>query len=514
MEFGLLGPLLVDTGQGPVAISAPKQRIVLAALLLQANKVVSTDRLTELLWQGQPPPTARAALQNHVMRLRTALGPVAAERLLTRGPGYLIEVHPGELDLDRFLALSEDGAQAAAEGRWSAARALLDQALAQWRDQVLLDVPAEALLLEVGDHLAERRAQTLADRIDADLALGRHEAVLTEIRGLIERQPLNERLHSQLMLALYRSGRQADALACYRELRALLVAELGIEPGCEVTELHQRMLRSDASLLLPAPAALTATPEAPSARIASPPRPLSRPRLLRAAAAIPLAFLLLGGATAPRAPAASGRITYVTRTGSAEDDSSTYTTTEVPVLNPVTAGDALIVTLMLTSTTPGEVTVTDTAGDRFTAVGDVTDHYSHRTMVFAAFNAKALGNADQITANYPRSSKYHMAVDEFRGIGAAGGQGGASSLRDATTTSFSTSAAPVDCAAGDLLISAVGSNSKTQPPVFVAGWQTLPVLKLSSYRLTDGYRLVTQTGHCAAAGTTTQQWEAVLVVFH
>ncbi len=552
MEFGLLGPLLVDAGDGPLTIGAPKQRVLLAALLLQANKVVTAERLTELLWNGRPPATARTALQNHVMRLRGALGSAGADRLRTSGPGYLIEVRPGELDVDRFLTLREEGCRAAAAGQWSEARSLLGQALAQWRDDVLLDVPAELLRAEAGDHLAEQRAQTLSARIDADLALGGHETVVTEIRRLIERQPLNERPYGQLMLALYRSGRQADALSVFRDLRRLLVDELGIEPGRELTDLHHRMLGADPRLLpdhrepaAPAAAqavtpavaqatARTAQPartERPPALPARPRRPgLGRPL----AVVVPLVVFLLGGvaalqlfgadhrppgatataatATPLRLSSADGRVGYVARTGS---DAAILTADgfDLPVLVPVTAGDTLIATLSLTGSTPGPVTVTDTAADSFTPVGDVTDAYGHRTLVFAAFHAKALGTADRISAAYPKAGKYQLAVDEFRGVGLAGGQADASSVYDRNATAFSTSASPLDCAAGDLLVSAVATNSGPAP-VFAADWQTLPVLKLSSYRLTTAYRFVTTAGPCAATGTTTAQWEAVLVTLH
>lgn len=441
MEFGLLGPLLVDTGPARIEVSAPKQRIVLAALLLQANRVVTAQRLTELVWDGRPPAGARTALQNHVMRLRQALGSPVADRIRTSGPGYLIEVHPGELDLERFRVLQQDGCRAADEGRWAEARSLLNQALGQWRDDALLDVPSELLRGEAGDQLAELRARTLTVRIDADLELGGHEAAIAEIRRLIDQQPLNERPYGQLMLALYRSGRQADALAVYRELRHRLVEELGIEPCPDLRELHQRILSADAEL---PGRATVAEPSPGDAEPAPGPRrnrAASRTARLRTArlrtAVLPLLALLLGGVAGlqllglepgpgPRLVSPDGRVRYIARTGSDEEGRAT-TEVELPVFSPVTAGDALIVSLTLTGTSPGAVTMTDTAGDAYTAVGDVTDAYGHRTLIFAAFHAQQLTTADRITADYPMASKYHIAADEFRGISSAGPRVGAAS---------------------------------------------------------------------------------------
>ncbi|WP_441246914.1 hypothetical protein [Kitasatospora sp. McL0602] len=183
------------------------------------------------------------------------------------------------------------------------------------------------------------------------------------------------------------------------------------------------------------------------------------------------------------------------------------------MLTDVTAGDALLVSLKLTSTTPGTVTVTDTAGDSYAPVGDVTDAYGHRTMVFAAVHAKPLTTVDRITAAYPHARKYHVAVDEFRGVGAAGRPVTASGLFQPGSTAFSTSRTPLACTPGDLLLSAVGTNTGPAPE-FAAGWRTLPVIKLSSYRLSTWCRFVSTPGECAATGTTTARWEAVPVALH
>ncbi|GAA2151022.1 hypothetical protein GCM10009760_46010 [Kitasatospora kazusensis] len=244
-----------------------------------------------------------------------------------------------------------------------------------------------------------------------------------------------------------------------------------------------------------------------------------RPVLFLVAAALTAAALLGWSASTDRAEApvastssADGRIGYVARTA---DDFQILGTSgvDLAVLHPVAAGDALVVSMMLTSTSAGPVKVTDTAGNGYSLVGDVVDAYWHRTMVFAAFHAKPLNTADRISFGYPKSSKYQIAVDEFQGLTAAGPQATASSVYDHNSTGFSTSAHPLACAPDDLLLSAVGTNSGPAP-IFASGWQTLPVLKLSSYRLTTAYRFVTSAEKCAATGTTTAQWEATALTFH
>jgi hypothetical protein len=188
----------------------------------------------------------------------------------------------------------------------------------------------------------------------------------------------------------------------------------------------------------------------------------------------------------------------------------TLTGVILPVTTAVQHGDALIVTLMLTAACPGGVSVTDTRNNRYRIVSDVTDTLRHRTMVLAALGVNPLTTADSIRLTYPRSSKYHIAVDEFRGVSAAVGRSGA--FGDTGGTAFTTSTHPITCAAGDLMIAAVGSNTGTAP-TFSPGWNTLPALRLSSYRLTTAYQIAPATDTCAATGTTTSQWGAALAVF-
>jgi DNA-binding SARP family transcriptional activator/tetratricopeptide (TPR) repeat protein len=256
VEFGLLGPMVVRTGNVPVVVSASKQRVLLAALLLRANRVVAAAELAEAVWEGSPPETARVTLQNYVKRLRRALGPAGYERIVTRPAGYLIEVGPGELDVARFAELQAGGLAAARAGAWESAVAQLGGALRLWRGQPLADVPSQVLALAEVPRLAGMRLETAEGRIDAELHLGRHREVVAELQALTAAEPLRERLHELLMLALYRSGQQAAALAAYQQARRQLIDKLGIEPGPGLRELNQKILRSDPALL---PAATPAT---------------------------------------------------------------------------------------------------------------------------------------------------------------------------------------------------------------------------------------------------------------
>jgi DNA-binding SARP family transcriptional activator/Tfp pilus assembly protein PilF len=252
VEFGLLGPLLVRVGEKPVRVSAGKQRVLLAALLLRANQVVAVADLAEAVWDGSPPGSARVTLQNYVKRLRQALGPAGHQRIATCPAGYMIEAAPEELDLTRFGQLRAAGREAARAGAWDSASAQLSEALLLWRGPPLADVPSRPLTRAEVPRLAEMRLDAMEARIDADLHLGRHREVIAELQPLVAAEPLRERLHEQLMLALYRSGQRAAALDAYRRAWRQLVDQVGIEPGPDLRELNQRILRSDAALL-PAP---------------------------------------------------------------------------------------------------------------------------------------------------------------------------------------------------------------------------------------------------------------------
>ncbi len=247
LELRLLGPLDVLANGGPIGLGGAKPRALLAVLALEPGRVVSVDRLVEALWPGQPPDTAAHAVQVYVSQLRKALG---AEKLVTRTPGYVLELEPEHVDVHRFTRLADEGRAALGEGDAAAAAGALREALELWRGPALADFAYEPFAQTEIARLEELRTVVLEERIDADLALGRHAELVSELDALVQAQPLRERPRARLMLALYRSGRQADALAAYRSARETLVEELGIDPGPELKELEAAILRHDESLLL------------------------------------------------------------------------------------------------------------------------------------------------------------------------------------------------------------------------------------------------------------------------
>jgi DNA-binding SARP family transcriptional activator len=245
LEFRLLGPVEAVIDGRPVPLPAAKPRALLAVLLLDRNRVVSVGRLVEDLWGEEPPETATKALQGYVSQLRKALG---ADRLLTKPPGYSFRVEDGELDLDRFERLTREGRELLGAGDSKAAAKRLADALELWRGTPFAEFEAEPFARDAGGRLEDARLAALEERIEADLALGRHTRLIPELEELVAREPLRERPRAQLMLALYRSGRQADALELYRRTRETLSDELGIEPSLELQELERRMLQHDPTL--------------------------------------------------------------------------------------------------------------------------------------------------------------------------------------------------------------------------------------------------------------------------
>ncbi|MFI5908179.1 BTAD domain-containing putative transcriptional regulator [Dactylosporangium sp. NPDC051541] len=242
MRFGALGPLLVVDDDGVVRpVAAARHRTVLALLLLRANRVMSFDELAEAVWDAAPPPGHRATLRNYVKLLRQRLGPAGA-RLRTQPPGYRLDVGPGELDLDDLQRLRSSGRALARAGQWGGAAAALTDALGLFRGPVLADVAAPAVQRDWAPRLEEVRREVWEARIDAELRLGRHEAVIDDLQRLVQEDPLRERFWLQLMQARHRSGHRAAALAVYRQARAVLAAELGLEPGPELRRLQHRIL--------------------------------------------------------------------------------------------------------------------------------------------------------------------------------------------------------------------------------------------------------------------------------
>ena len=268
MDVRLLGPLEARLDDGPLELGPRKQRAVLAMLALEVGRAVSVDRLVEGLWGEAPPSSAPKMVQLYVSRLRRVLDGNGA-RIVTRGRGYELQLPGDAVDAVRFESLLDPRPR---------------EALALWRGAPLADLADEPFAAAEIRRLEELRLRATELAIDADLAAGRHAAVIGELDALVVQQPLRERLHAQRMLALYRSGRQAEALEAYRDARAALV-ELGIEPGEELRALHQAILEHDPGIAAPPAAAASVSEredgEAPTARGRR--RALSRRGLLIAA---------------------------------------------------------------------------------------------------------------------------------------------------------------------------------------------------------------------------------------
>lgn len=238
VDFAILGPLEARVGNDPIALGGPKQRALLAALLLDAGRVVSLDRLIEMLWSGDPPATAVASLQNFIAQLRKALGPDVIE---TRPPGYVVRLEPEQLDAARVRSLVDE-ARASEPARRAR---LLAEALGLWRGEPLAEFRYEVFAQEEIARLEEFRLILLEEQAEARLAIGEHAALVGNLEALVRAHPLRERLRAQLMLALYRSGRQADALEVYRHGRETLVEELGLEPSPILRAVHASILRHE-----------------------------------------------------------------------------------------------------------------------------------------------------------------------------------------------------------------------------------------------------------------------------
>jgi DNA-binding SARP family transcriptional activator len=250
-RFRLVGALEVRHDGVPVPVAAAKQRVLIAVLALAAGEPVTVERLIACLWGDQPPLTARNTLQNYVLRLRRTLAVDAEPGPLVSSPaGYRLDVDTDTVDVHRFRSLLRSAQSTALTGDLASAAALLDEALGLWRGEPLADVPSEVLHREVVPGLVEQRLAALEQRIDLDLDLGRHRELVTELVALTTEHPLRERIWAQLMLALYRSGRPAEALDAYRQAGKVLAEELGIDPGPELHTLHQAVLTNDATLTI------------------------------------------------------------------------------------------------------------------------------------------------------------------------------------------------------------------------------------------------------------------------
>jgi DNA-binding SARP family transcriptional activator len=252
MDFRILGPLEVRDELGAVALGGVRPRAVLAVLLLNADEPVSAERLARALWGEDAPAGAANTVQVYVSRLRKALGD--PDLIATTPAGYRLRLRGSELDAERFERLVDDGRRALAAGRPKHAATLLRRALAMWRGPPLADLTLEPFAAPEVAWLEEQRQSALEARADADLAAGRHAALVGELQRRVALNPTRERLAAQLMLALYRCGRQTEALDAYRAARGRLVADVGVEPGPELRRLHEAVLRQDPSLEPPSAA--------------------------------------------------------------------------------------------------------------------------------------------------------------------------------------------------------------------------------------------------------------------
>lgn len=278
MQIRVLGPLEVRNGGGTIELPSGKARLLLAALVEQANRVVSVDRLYEILWGPEPPETAANTLQTYVAHLRKALEPHRQRRhpsrlLVTRGPGYALEVDPDQVDATRFERLAREGQRVLSTAP-DAAATTLRSALDLWQGEPYADFTFEPFAQAHITRLTELRLSALEDRIEADLALGGHSAACGELAQLVGDHPLRERLWGQLMVALYRCGRQAEALAAFASLRDILCEQLGIDPSPALRRLEEAVLRQDPGLEAPGGGGQPAAAAAPvAARVPDPAPP-------------------------------------------------------------------------------------------------------------------------------------------------------------------------------------------------------------------------------------------------
>ncbi len=273
IAFGVLGPLQVSRDGGELEFGSPQIRLLLAALLVDANVVVSADRLIEVLWGDEPPPSAASSVQKLVYRLRSLLGPGSDEVVVTRAPGYVLHVGPGCLDATRFESLVVDAHAMKRRGDAAETLRLLDGALRLWRGSAFAEFAFAEFARAEAARLDELRWTAVEDRVEARLALGGHEELVGELEVLVRESPFRERLWGELMLALYRSGRQAEALRAYARVRTLLGEELGIEPGAPLRGLEEAMLLQKPELDWVPPASTIPAPVAAAVEVGRPAPP-------------------------------------------------------------------------------------------------------------------------------------------------------------------------------------------------------------------------------------------------
>jgi len=251
MWLALLGPLYIESEGTERPVSAGKQRSLLAALAVRANDVVPADLLAQAVWGTDSPPSAQETTRTYIHRLRRRLGPKAAEHIVAQPPGYMLRVQPSELDLLRFESLVRQGRACVEMGDWRGALAELSTAEALWRGTLMADIPSRHIHDWHIDYLEQTRLAAAELRIEAQVRISRHgaTAVIPELRRMTALHPERERLRLLLALAMYRAGRQAEALRVFGEARQFSVTEYGVEPGPELSDLHKRVLAQDPTLL-------------------------------------------------------------------------------------------------------------------------------------------------------------------------------------------------------------------------------------------------------------------------
>jgi YVTN family beta-propeller protein len=314
LEFRILGPLVVLDDDRTIGLGGARQRAVLAILLLHRGETVSVDRIVDLMWGERPPATAVKTVQVYVSHLRSAL---VEDVIVSSSGGYALVVDPERIDAPRFERLLDEGRSALADDDPARAAERLHSALALWRGPALGDLAYERFAQDAAARLEELRLAAIEERIDADLRLGRHAELVAELEGLVREQPLRGRLRAQHMLALYRSGRQADALESYREARRSLIEELGLEPGKELRELEQAILAQDPAL------------DPPRGRRPRPPRARRRRGLALIAAGTALAAAAVGVAVAVNGPGES--VAVLPNSIAVIDPESSLIVADVPV---------------------------------------------------------------------------------------------------------------------------------------------------------------------------------------
>ncbi|KGN41827.1 AfsR/SARP family transcriptional regulator, partial [Knoellia aerolata] len=268
MDYSVLGPLRVSNGQGLIEIRGVKERTLLAHLVSAGGRLVQSSELIDSLWQDDPPASAGKSLQTFVLRLRNALEPDrrgTPQVLVTEGPGYRLALDPGTVDAERFTRLVTVGRRALEDGRPESAGSTLGEALSMWRGPAYAGFDHARFAQAEARRLEELRLTATEDLLAAEIALGRAAKAVPELERLVGTHPLRERLWEMLMLALYREGRQGDALSTYERARSHLADELGVDPGAGLRVLHERVLAHDPALRLA------------SARVRLPPE-LSGPR--------------------------------------------------------------------------------------------------------------------------------------------------------------------------------------------------------------------------------------------